>query len=869
MPDGTLVTPAIAAYASQRLEHINRWVRPFWEHRLILVACALFAFGFTASQTAEFMDNALLSCLPFSDCSAAGSRRLGAAQFIGLMVTCACFGLLLWRLGDRSMPTAGGPEPTRPETLAGWVPGLAGGLCLVLACGVLIANTNAPSHSWPTVLWPTVSCLAGGACAYWFGKSAHRMRWQIAGLGMLSALLLALRPFDTSQEWANLFVPALPLVLMYFLLRPLSGWKERNLRAVLLWAVLPFLGLLACTALAAGSLAVYFNGQSRTWTFPFMLLVPAWYGMAVARCRLGRQVRPGQEAPPTPGSPSAAPLLWFLVGLFGLVALSGNLWPVKTSTVVAAPSALVAFIAVMLLLATAFVRIVPRPVRWFVILAYVMVIVLRGVPPAPLRSLSVQINAAACTEAPSICDSKAAVAHFLAAWEKRRPEAPEAPVLLVAAAGGGARAAAHTSAVLAAVDAATCGAFGDRLFAISGVSGGAVGGALYAASRQDLRTPQDWEDCKRLPAGERPSWLLPRLVQVSTGDHLSAPLLRTLFRDVPLSLLMLRRSPNGQAFDDFDSRAGALALAWKESYAQLHPQGAGHGTRSDSFSGNAAGPEGSAPLMIFNATSVQDGMRVLLNRASVCPVDSWCGGRTDSYLSMAMDSARFPLISPAKARNLYGWDQYSNRPMVTERAVVDGGYFDNTGVSTLLDVMDGLEAAKVARGRIYAILITSDPQEGRTPDSLPDFSDQGALSQLLGPVSTVVQTRGGRSRLAVHELQRRLGACNVLYWSMSNQTLNPLTEEMLKVLKSDPEGDALAALHGGPQVMREREPALGWALSERSGNRLEIFARARALPFEFGEFAHANDRKLAIGLGVPVKPTQGGAQVCPLTPTIR
>jgi predicted acylesterase/phospholipase RssA len=420
--------------------------------------------------------------------------------------------------------------------------------------------------------------------------------------------------------------------------------------------------------------------------------------------------------------------------------------------------------------------------------------------------------------------------------------------------------------VLAAVDAATCGVFGDRLFAISGVSGGAVGGALYAASRSDLRTAQDWDKCKQLPRGERPSWLLPRLIQASTGDHLSAPLLRTLFRDLPVSLSLVRRSADGQGYDDQRSRAGALSQAWTQSYEQMLAQRTGGSAAGNSFSSGPTGAPGSSPLMLFNATSVQDGMRVLLNRASVCPADSWCGGKHASYLSMAMDSARFPLISPAAARDVLGWDQYSNQAVMTERSVVDGGYFDNTGVSTLLDVMDGLEAAKIARGRIFAILITSDPQEGRTPSSLADFSDQGALSQLLGPVSTVIQTRDGRSRLAVHELQRRLGACNVLYWSMSDKTLNPLTSEMLKVLKSNPEGDAFAALHGERQFVHEREPALGWALSQRSGQQLERFARARALPFEFGDFAHANDRKLAIGLGIPVTLPAGETEACPATP---
>src|SRR5690606_37338373 len=70
------------------------------------------------------------------------------------------------------------------------------------------------------------------------------------------------------------------------------------------------------------------------------------------------------------------------------------------------------------------------------------------------------------------------------AWRQLLPDHEHSPVFVVAAAGGGLRAAYWTALLLAEMDDRTCGQFGRHVLAASGVSGGSLGLALYAAQRR-------------------------------------------------------------------------------------------------------------------------------------------------------------------------------------------------------------------------------------------------------------------------------------------------------------------------------------------------------------------------------------------------
>ena len=120
----------------------------------------------------------------------------------------------------------------------------------------------------------------------------------------------------------------------------------------------------------------------------------------------------------------------------------------------------------------------------------------QGIPPAPITTAERVFHFGDCTDPNAVCPMDKRIWDRYQRWSKFPGRGDDTPIILVAAAGGGSRAAAHTASVLAAVDAATCGAFGDHVFAISSVSGGALGSALYAASRRDLTDPAQRERCR-------------------------------------------------------------------------------------------------------------------------------------------------------------------------------------------------------------------------------------------------------------------------------------------------------------------------------------------------------------------------------------
>jgi hypothetical protein len=162
------------------------------------------------------------------------------------------------------------------------------------------------------------------------------------------------------------------------------------------------------------------------------------------------------------------------------------------------------------------------------------------------------------------------------------------------------RAAVFTAQVLARADDATCGGFGQRVHAFSGVSGGSVGIATYLLARQELVARGGWGACTRDASG-RP--LDTPLADIVTGalvqDHLSPVISRMLAVDAP----HLWGSPvRGQAL--LDSWNGALTRSLQARF---------EGSRDDEFAAFAlplsalTGGLAAAPSVYFNATDADSG----------------------------------------------------------------------------------------------------------------------------------------------------------------------------------------------------------------------------------------------------------------------
>ncbi len=365
-------------------------------------------------------------------------------------------------------------------------------------------------------------------------------------------------------------------------------------------------------------------------------------------------------------------------------------------------------------------------------------------------------------------------------WLKAHP-APAGrrqPVFVVAAEGGGIRAAYWTGLVLAALQDRDT-RFADQVFAVSGVSGGSLGAAMFDALL--LENP----DAQRCPGDEisRARGPFVRCAHAMLSADFMAPALAfTLYPDLAQRFLPF-------AVPAFD-RARALETAWEVGWSK--PMG------NDRFSApfhelwRAPGGE-RLPALLLNGTWVETGKRIVtsnlrIDQSFADTVDYFEKAPHPIRLSTAVhNSARFTYVSPAGTiRNPDGSDWGH---------VVDGGYFENSGATSAHEALQAmLEVARKAKRPLVpvAIMISNDPgqDDGRAPPA------RQWLNELLSPAVTLLNTRNARGsyarsalcRLAedaggrfVHFRLRDGGAPLPLGWMLSELAMQTMWEQFDKL----------------------------------------------------------------------------------------
>jgi hypothetical protein len=329
----------------------------------------------------------------------------------------------------------------------------------------------------------------------------------------------------------------------------------------------------------------------------------------------------------------------------------------------------------------------------------------KGCTPAPApkgKSWSVVQTPA---ERPTLSDAaRAWYEQAEAVYHSIYPGRP-VPMLVVATAGGGIRAAYWTATILERLEddlrkeafaqypqdkTSPDGLLRNLLFAISGVSGGSVGAAAYAAAVHDHEVNG---------GGIKPTNYLKQ-------DFLAPGLASMIFIDGPATVLPdFGQIDRGQALElgfEYASRTkedkdGLVSHNFLSFFPGIEKAG-----KSDSW----------RPALVFNATHQETGRRIITSHVKIerdVFLDSYDALQvlgSDVRLSTAAhNSARFTYVSPAG--NLFSTTKH-NRGYI-----IDGGYFENYGAQTALELarkaIDAIDPKHQNKVKLVVLQISSDP----------------------------------------------------------------------------------------------------------------------------------------------------------------
>jgi hypothetical protein len=700
----------------------------------------------------------------------------------------SAWALAVWYCAMRLLSRlyARGPHPPWvqrwEDLLRGYLPRM-----LLLACLVPVSLTigrlAAPATAQPPLLLPHAALLLGSMLAMEVlldGHLAPRRFNQVVGGIALALLALAVARasggWASPALWAYFGIAALVLVVLAMVLGVPALQGRRA------WA----LALAAGASGAALALAgVWRLGAGTSWlptaAMGGTLLVHALVGW---RHELGGRAARQRCAPP-PAAAEPQPeltrgqlkVMAFWIGLsFALAALL-QAAPITVGRALGAPSIALLALASLCLFFSLVLVLLPRTLGWpsLVVPALVSAFVVAYIDPyraAPGLALR-----AGPETRPELA------AHF-ADWQRRRAgDAADAPVIVVAAEGGGVRAAVWTALALARLDDATCGAFGRRVYAISGVSGGSLGAAFYVAQRAEA--PADAASASASasasaieprPCGLEGSRARIEALRFFRNDFISPVLGAYLFGDLMRQFPVVNFLPGG--------RGPVLEGTWEHDWADA-PSGPRSGPNRfaqpflDLYRGDALHD---LPLLFLNATTVEDGKRAIAAPVRAAHVDAFdlfherlatAGLR----LSAAVHhSARFPFVSPAGFIEQRAGDGASPALKPWGR-VVDGGYFENAGAVTAREIVEQLAAAQGGRrDNLHVLVLSNAPrnpaerlcheilQDANAPPPLcradptkGDAPENAPMPDLSAPVQTLLATREARGSLAKAELAQTIG----------------------------------------------------------------------------------------------------------------
>ena len=349
------------------------------------------------------------------------------------------------------------------------------------------------------------------------------------------------------------------------------------------------------------------------------------------------------------------------------------------------------------------------------------------------------------------------------------------PVFLVSAAGGGLYAADFAATALGRIQ-DRCPGFAQHVFAISGVSGGGLGAAVFTrliageaqVTAGEMR-PGSPDPCLLAQDRPRNRLSIEDQARLFHWEDFLAPIAGAGFfpdflqRVLPVPIGMFDRS---RAFDK------SLDARWQSMHAKIGAPGCGgdcapfsqpflHHWRAD----------GAPPALVLNATDADLGYRVVIAPFAVTPlptsqapvyVPSEYSALTDFHsvlpnkdvpLGTAIGiSARFPWLLPPATFTIAGG---SGSVPYRRVRLLDGGLFENSGAETVGDMLYELADFERARpGEPWVVFhpIVISGYRLNLPERSYNFK-----GELLAPVTAMLNTRVQRAGLTSYRLFKRRG----------------------------------------------------------------------------------------------------------------
>lgn len=354
------------------------------------------------------------------------------------------------------------------------------------------------------------------------------------------------------------------------------------------------------------------------------------------------------------------------------------------------------------------------------------------------------------------------------------------PVYFVAAEGGGIYAGYHVASFLARMQ-ATCPQFAQHVFGISSVSGGSLGAAVFAAhvNRGDGEASNEARQATCSPEVAEEGEIVEGISEFFRNDFLAPLVAATLFPDTLQRLIPFPI----KAFD----RARGLEQAFVDARAKFWTANGGPNPFEQSI--NALwNPAGATPALFLNTTSIEMGARVWLgpladNSPTALNIAALvCQGvrSIDITLAEAVSlSARFPILTPAGWLQIGPSDEKDCGPAPRTRSgarrdrlyLVDGGYFENSGLETAVEMATRLrainrecQAKPTGSVKVRSTYCDALPKHGfdlrivmvfakddYASQFWGDFADFSATTpgEFAAPIRTMLNTRRARTR-AVH-----------------------------------------------------------------------------------------------------------------------